>query len=284
MTLHLRFFDGGNAVSDFKVQQILPRLAGISDKITGLSARFVHLASFDAAPDAATLDRVGQLMAYGEPATEAHLALEKAGAPALLVMPRLGTVSPWASKATDIAHNCGLTLHRVERLVEFRIGLKSGLLGKALFSSTERQNNRRERLFILTPRVIGDQDDPSRYLPQADQAELQAALTPLARRISPHEPVIKRSDITSTLAHLVTGQVPQIKPGAIMISASHSHAAGPTGMNWPSICGVSPTVTQGLHWVIACSVWPPIVTLAPLICCGPFVFVVGFFCPFAATT
>ncbi|MDO9292898.1 MAG: phosphoribosylformylglycinamidine synthase, partial [Hydrogenophaga sp.] len=137
MTLHLRFFEGGNAVSDFKVQQILPRLAGISDKITGLSARFVHLASFDAEPDAATLERVGQLMAYGEPATEAHLALEKTGAPALLVMPRLGTVSPWASKATDIAHNCGLALHRVERLVEFRIGLKSGLLGKASLSAEQ---------------------------------------------------------------------------------------------------------------------------------------------------
>ncbi|PKO32719.1 MAG: phosphoribosylformylglycinamidine synthase [Betaproteobacteria bacterium HGW-Betaproteobacteria-9] len=137
MTLHLRFFDGGNAVSDFKVQQILPRLVGISDKIIGLSARFVHLASFDAAPDAATLDRVGQLMAYGEPATDAHLALEKAGAPALLVMPRLGTVSPWASKATDIAHNCGLALHRVERLVEYRVGLKSGLLGKASLSADQ---------------------------------------------------------------------------------------------------------------------------------------------------
>lgn len=83
------------------------------------------------------------------------------------------------------------------------------LLGKALFSSTERQNNRRERLFILTPRVIGDQSDPSRYLPQADQAELQAALTPLARRYAPHQPVIKRSDIISTLAHLVSGEVPK---------------------------------------------------------------------------
>ncbi|WP_010177040.1 type III secretion system outer membrane ring subunit SctC [Pseudomonas sp. PAMC 25886] len=82
------------------------------------------------------------------------------------------------------------------------------LLGKTLFSSTERQNNRRERLFILTPRVIGDQADPSRYLPQADQEELQAALKPLARRYAEHAPVIKRSDITSTLAHLVTGHVP----------------------------------------------------------------------------
>ena len=82
------------------------------------------------------------------------------------------------------------------------------LLGKALFSSSERQNNRRERLFILTPRVIGDQSDPSRYLPQADQADLQAALTPLARRNNPHQPVINRSDVISTLAHLVSGQVP----------------------------------------------------------------------------
>ncbi|MEW6479191.1 MAG: phosphoribosylformylglycinamidine synthase [Pseudomonadota bacterium] len=137
MTLHLRFFDGGNAVSDFKVQQLLPRLQAVSDKITGLSARFVHLASFDAAPDAATVERLGQLLTYGEPATEAFHAAEKAGAPALYVLPRLGTVSPWASKATDIAHNCGLGLHRVERLVEFRIGLKSGLLGKASLSDEQ---------------------------------------------------------------------------------------------------------------------------------------------------
>ncbi|WP_066265473.1 phosphoribosylformylglycinamidine synthase [Hydrogenophaga palleronii] len=137
MSLHLRFFEGGNAVSDFKVQQLLPRLAGISDKITGLSARFVHLAGFDGEPDAATVQRVGELLTYGEPASAAHLKLDEAGAPALLVMPRLGTVSPWASKATDIAHNCGLALHRVERLVEFRLGLKTGLLGKKASLSEE---------------------------------------------------------------------------------------------------------------------------------------------------
>ncbi|WP_350616895.1 type III secretion system outer membrane ring subunit SctC [Pseudomonas sp. HY7a-MNA-CIBAN-0227] len=83
------------------------------------------------------------------------------------------------------------------------------LLGKALFSSTERKSNRRERLFILTPRVIGDQADPSRYLPKSDQVELEDALKPLARRYAEHQPAIKRSDVTSTLAHLVTGQVPK---------------------------------------------------------------------------
>jgi phosphoribosylformylglycinamidine synthase len=133
----LRTFDGGNAISDFEVQQLLPRLAALSDKITGLSARFVHLAAFDGEPDAALVAGVGELLTYGEPATEAHGKLEATGAPALLVMPRLGTVSPWASKATDIAHNCGLNLHRVERLVEYRVGLKSGLLSKAALSAEQ---------------------------------------------------------------------------------------------------------------------------------------------------
>ena len=92
------------------------------------------------------------------------------------------------------------------------------LLGKALFSSTERKNNRRERLFIITPRVIGDQADPSRYLPQADQAELQAALKPLARRVAPHAPEIKRNDLIHALATLVSGQVPTaFKPGPMPV-------------------------------------------------------------------
>jgi len=131
VTLHLRFIEGGNALSEFKLIQLLPRLAALSEnKITGLTAHFVHLASFDAEPDAKTLERLGQLLTYGEPATVAHAAAVKAGAAALWVMPRLGTVSPWASKATDIAHNCGLALHRVERLVEYRITLKTGLLSK----------------------------------------------------------------------------------------------------------------------------------------------------------
>ena len=54
-------------------------------------------------PDTATVERLGQLMSYGEPATEAHLAAEKAGAPALLVMPRLGTVSPWAWRKVAVS-------------------------------------------------------------------------------------------------------------------------------------------------------------------------------------
>lgn len=125
MSLHISIFEGGNALSDFRVQQLLPRLTAISPQIQGLSARFVHLAATEATLDAAQQQTLAALLTYGEPA---HTS--PAGT-LLVVTPRFGTVSPWASKATDIAHNCGLQLKRVERITEFHIQLKDGLLSKA---------------------------------------------------------------------------------------------------------------------------------------------------------
>ena len=116
MTEHIHFFEGGNALSDFRARQLLPRLQVAAQGVTGVTARFVHLAAFDAAPDAATLARLQALLTYGEPAQDA------AGqGDVIVVSPRLGTVSPWASKATDIAHNCGLPVHRIERVTEWRL-------------------------------------------------------------------------------------------------------------------------------------------------------------------
>jgi phosphoribosylformylglycinamidine synthase len=49
------------------------------------------------------------------------------------VIPRLGTISPWASKATDIVHNCGMAhVKRVERGIAYRINLKTGILGSSI--------------------------------------------------------------------------------------------------------------------------------------------------------
>ncbi len=124
MTLHITEFEGGRALSAFRVQQLLPKLQALHDKVTGLSARFVHLATWEQAPVPAERERLAALLTYGEP--------HEAGGEGttVLVVPRLGTVSPWASKATDIAHNCGLAVKRVERAVEYRIAMKSGWLGK----------------------------------------------------------------------------------------------------------------------------------------------------------
>ncbi|WP_374568246.1 phosphoribosylformylglycinamidine synthase [Ideonella sp.] len=123
---HLMHFEGGNALSAFRAQALLAALQGACPKVTGVTARHVHWAWSDASLDAGALDKLASLLRYGDPADTAKGAAE---AELVVVMPRLGTVSPWASKATDIAHNCGLGIHRVERVTEYRLTLKTGLLG-----------------------------------------------------------------------------------------------------------------------------------------------------------
>jgi phosphoribosylformylglycinamidine synthase len=131
VTLHITQFEGSNALSSFRVQQLLPALQGVHEKIAGISARFVHLVAGDSAPDAALSAQLAALLTYGDPYTG------PTDGPLIVVSPRLGTVSPWASKATDIAHNCGLAVHRIERLVEYRLTLKNGLLSKTALTAEQ---------------------------------------------------------------------------------------------------------------------------------------------------
>ena len=123
MTLHLTQLEGGNALSSFRAQQLLSSLEAIHPKISAVAARFVHLVATETAPDADAHSRLAALLTYGEPYAGSSDGL------AIVVTPRLGTISPWASKATDIARNCGLAIQRVERVTEYRIQLKTGLLG-----------------------------------------------------------------------------------------------------------------------------------------------------------
>ena len=141
MTLHLTTFegepDGINALSGFRVQQLLPRLQAVNDKIAGIQARFVHLVASEAPPTAQDNSRLAALLAYGEPASRP--AKGTAAGPVFIVTPRFGTVSPWASKATDIAHNCGIPVKRIERITEFELSFKSQLLGKAALANSQRE-------------------------------------------------------------------------------------------------------------------------------------------------
>ena len=122
MSLHITTFEGASALSDFRIAQLLPRLAAISPLILGISARFVHLVATTEPLQDGQKQTLSALLTYGEPYTGV------VDGPLIVVSPRIGTVSPWASKATDIAHNCGFTLRRVERLTEYRLTMKSGLL------------------------------------------------------------------------------------------------------------------------------------------------------------
>ncbi len=129
MAYEILSFEGGNAWSDFRARALLGRLQAVCPRITGVAARHVHLVALDGAASTALQDRLAALLRYGPPCDAPP------DGEVVLVLPRLGTVSPWASKATDIARNClgadGAVLHRIERITEIRLKLKTGLLGAA---------------------------------------------------------------------------------------------------------------------------------------------------------
>ena len=129
VTLHISEFEGGSALSAFRVRQLLPLLQAVNDKVVSVTARYHHLVASQQALSAEQSQRLAALLTYGEAAS----ALADEGA-LIVVTPRLGTVSPWASKATDIAHNCGLDIRRIERVVHYRISLKAGLLSRPVLS------------------------------------------------------------------------------------------------------------------------------------------------------
>ena len=103
---------GTRALSDFRVEKLLQKAAALGLPAAQLSSEFWYFAGSDAplaADDAAKLEALVDAQSVAEPEVSDGLNL-------FLVTPRLGTVSPWASKATDIAHNCGLSqITRIER-------------------------------------------------------------------------------------------------------------------------------------------------------------------------
>ncbi len=103
-------FRGARALSDFRLAKLLPRLKAIDSAVRGVSAEFWHFVEADSDPGPEGRRLLERLLTYGTPPGGA-------GKGSLyLVVPRLGTISPWSSKATDIARNCGLAgARRVER-------------------------------------------------------------------------------------------------------------------------------------------------------------------------
>jgi phosphoribosylformylglycinamidine synthase len=115
---------GSNALSAFRTQRLLSQLQAVEPAIIGVTGRFLHFIDAPVAPSQDEIGRLSALLTYGEPFPGAAEGEE------FVVIPRFGTISPWASKATDIVHNCGMThIRRVERGVSYRVQMKSGLLG-----------------------------------------------------------------------------------------------------------------------------------------------------------
>ncbi|WP_291740636.1 phosphoribosylformylglycinamidine synthase, partial [Limnobacter sp. UBA1615] len=118
-------FHGASALSAFRAEGLLKRLQAIDSNVSAVRAHFVHFVATRGALEGQQRKVMEGLLDYGHAAP----ALDRVDL-GCVVVPRLGTVSPWASKATDIAHNAGLTkVVRMERGIEFQLSFKKGLLG-----------------------------------------------------------------------------------------------------------------------------------------------------------
>lgn len=102
---------GAPVLSNFRELQLLQQLQTLNASITGIYAEYLHLVKLTSPLSGAEQQLLESLLEYGPARPETLPAGQL-----LLVAPRLGTLSAWSSKATGIAHNCGLTnIERIER-------------------------------------------------------------------------------------------------------------------------------------------------------------------------
>jgi phosphoribosylformylglycinamidine synthase len=112
---------GAPALSDFRVSKLLNQCSELQLPVTDIYAEFTHFAHITEALNTEESQVLQQLLKYG-PTIEEHEPVGQF----LLVTPRPGTISPWSSKSTDIAHNCGLTkVIRLERGLAYYVTTKN---------------------------------------------------------------------------------------------------------------------------------------------------------------
>ena len=117
---------GAPALSQFRLDELLRALKTQDSRITTLSSRWIHFVDATRALSESELDVLGKLLTYGTAVADSPPSPR--GGHKILVTPRVGTESPWSSKATDILHVCGLSaVTRVERGTVYFIESTSAL-------------------------------------------------------------------------------------------------------------------------------------------------------------
>ena len=124
---------GAPALSAFRHGKLLEQLSQKVPAVTGLYAEFAHFAEVTGELASDDQQVLARLLKYGP-----SVPVQEPIGRLFLVLPRFGTISPWSSKASDIAHNCGLTqVQRLERGIAFYVSgdfseAEATLIGAAL--------------------------------------------------------------------------------------------------------------------------------------------------------
>jgi phosphoribosylformylglycinamidine synthase len=108
---------GRQALSKFRLDKLLKEAQTVDPKISDITAIFWHFIELNKPLSSDESNKLDRILAYG--AQESKSATKK---PDFIVVPRLGSISPWSTKATDIAQGCGIhQVSRIERGVSWHI-------------------------------------------------------------------------------------------------------------------------------------------------------------------
>ena len=112
---------GTFALSDFRIKKLLAELSAIEPNTVAVSAKFIHFVDIEHNFNDQHGSILEQLLTDGNKRTSDQ-NIESRCVEILLVVPRAGTISPWSSKATEIAQRCGLSsVKRIERGIEYTL-------------------------------------------------------------------------------------------------------------------------------------------------------------------
>jgi phosphoribosylformylglycinamidine synthase len=146
---------GAPALSQFRLDGLLRSLQSQDPRVTTLSSRWMHFIDAALPLDPGELRLLDKLLTYGARDVARHAEAPHSGH-RVLVTPRVGTESPWSSKATDIAHVCGLSkVTRIERGCMYFVGSSSALSAVDLQKLAAQLHDR------MTESVWLDTDEPT---------------------------------------------------------------------------------------------------------------------------
>ena len=153
---------GAPALSAFRHGKLLDLLRARVPAVTGLYAEFAHFAQTCGTLGDDEQKVLARLLKYGP-----SVPVQEPAGRLFLVVPRLGTISPWSSKASDIARNCGLgKIERLERGIAYYV---SGELSAADAQTVAALLHDR-----MTQRVLAGMDEAQSLFSHAQPRPLTA--------------------------------------------------------------------------------------------------------------
>jgi phosphoribosylformylglycinamidine synthase len=169
---------GSSALSPFRLEKLRADLVAAGLPVRALAAEFVHVSELSSELSADQHAVLEKLLTYGPrraPAAVSGLVQ--------VVAPRPGTISPWSSKATDIAHICGLApVKRIERVIAFTLEIDNAALSKPLMVLSAAQlATLRGKLHDRMTQVVFDSLDACAALFSHAEPKPMASVPVLAR-------------------------------------------------------------------------------------------------------